>query len=217
MSKIRTLSDLQDALDKSLAWRLKEIVYVKSNAMSASSYAQAALLRAGVPLIYAHWEGFVKGASEVYLEFVANQRLRYEELASCFVVFAAKKHVSSLVLSKQAAINIEAVEFFRNIGGKQANMSLSNAVNTESNLSSAVFQNIATSLGIPTERYAAYSNLLDQSLLGRRNKIAHGEYLDIDAAAFGNLADEVLSLLRMYKTDIENLASTNAYRIPVEA
>ncbi|MRT18823.1 hypothetical protein FYM52_00385 [Comamonas sp. CAH-2] len=217
MSKIRTLSDLQDALDKSLAWRLKEIAYVKSNAMSASSYAQAALLRAGVPLIYAHWEGFVKGASEVYLEYVANQHLRYEELASCFVVFAAKKHLTSLVQSKRAAINIEAVDFFRNNSGKAANISLSNAVDTESNLSSVVFQNIAISLGIQTERYAVYSNFLDKSLLERRNKIAHGEYLDIDAEAFGKLADEVLNLLRMYKTDIENLASTTAYRIRVEA
>lgn len=217
MSKIRSLSDLQDALDRSLAWRLKEIVYVKSNAISAKSYAQAALLRAGVPLIYAHWEGFVKGASEIYLEYVANQHLRYEELASCFVVFAAKKHVTNLVQSKRAAINIEVVDFFRKSNGKPANISLSNAVNTEANLSSIVFQNIATSLGIQTQRYSAYSNLLDQSLLDRRNKIAHGEYLDIDAVAFGNLADEVLNLLRMYKTDIENLASTNAYRIPVDA
>ncbi len=217
MSKIRSLSDLQDALDRSLAWRIKEIAYVKSNAMSASSYAQAALLRAGVPLIYAHWEGFVKGASEVYLEYVSNQHLRYEELASCFVVFAAKKHVTNLVQSKRAAINIEVVDFFRNSNGKPANISLSNAINTESNLSSVVFQNIAASIGVPTERYAAYSKLLDQSLLDRRNKIAHGEYLDIDAVAFSDLADEVLSLLRMYKTDIENLASTNAYRIPTEA
>lgn len=185
--------------------------------MSARSYAQAALLRAGVPLIYAHWEGFVKAASEVYLEFVSNQHLRYEELASCFVVFAAKKHVASIVQSTRASINIEVVDFFRNSSGKPANISLSNAVNTESNLSSVVFKNIAASIGIKTERYAAYSNLLDQSLLERRNKIAHGEYLDIDAVSFGKLADEVLGLLRMYKTDIENLASTSAYRAPAEA
>lgn len=215
MSKIKTLSDLQDALDKALGWRLKEIAYVKSNAKSSKSFAQAALLRAGVPLIYAHWEGFVKGASEAYLEYVANQRLRYDELASCFVVFAAKKHVANLVQSRKAAINIEVVDFFRNVNGKQANISLSSAVNTEANLSSVVFENIAASLGISTDRYVPYANLLDKSLLERRNKIAHGEFLDIDAAAFESLADEVLGLLRMYKTDIENSASMNAFRVAV--
>lgn len=213
MSKIRTLADLQDALDKALAWRLKEIAYVKSNAKSLKSFAQAALLRAGVPLIYAHWEGFVKGASEAYLEYVANKHLRYEELASCFVVFAAKRHVANLAQSNRATVNIGAVDFFRNSTGKQANISLSGAVNTEANLSSVVFENIATSLGVPMDQYVAYANLLDKSLLERRNKIAHGEYLDIDAAAFENLADEVLGLLRMYKTDIENMASMNAFRV----
>lgn len=213
MSKIRTLADLQDALDKALAWRLKEIAYVKSNAKSLKSFAQAALLRAGVPLIYAHWEGFVKGASEAYLEYVANKHLRYEELASCFVVFAAKRHVANLAQSNRATVNIGAVDFFRNSTGKQANISLSGAVNTEANLSSVVFENIATSLGVPMNQYVAYANLLDKSLLERRNKIAHGEYLDIDAAAFEILADEVLGLLRMYKTDIENMASMNAFRV----
>lgn len=213
MRKIRTIADLQDALDKALAWRLKEIAYVKSHAKSAKSFAQAALLRAGVPLLYAHWEGFVKGASEAYLEYVANQNLRYEELDSCFVVFAAKKHVASLIASKKASTNIEVVNFFRNSAGKQANITLSSAINTDSNLSSVVFENIATSIGVPLGAYAAYANLLDKSLLERRNKIAHGEYLDVDAAAFESLADQVLMLLRMYKTDIENKASTGAFRV----
>ncbi len=155
----------------------------------------------------------MKGASESYLEYVANKHLRYEELASCFVVFAAKKHISNLVQSKRAIANIEVVDFFRNSKGKQANISLSGAVNTEANLSSVVFENIATSLGISMDRYVAYANLLDKSLLERRNKIAHGEYLDIDAAAFESLADEVLGLMRMYKTDIENMASMSAFRV----
>lgn len=213
MSKIRSLTDLQDALDKGLSWRMREVAYIKSNAKSAKSYAQAAYLRAGVPLIYAHWEGFVKEASESYLSYVANQKLRYGELASCFVVFGAKKHVANLVHSRQSAVNIEAVEFIRASEGIQSDLVLSNAVNTESNLSSTVFGNIAMSLGVPVDRYTTFANLIDKSLLDRRNKIAHGEYLDIDSQAFESLADEVLDLLRMYKTDIENLASTKAYQI----
>lgn len=146
MSKIRSLSDLQDRLDKGLSWRVKEVSYVKGSARSARSYAQVALIRAGVPLIYAHWEGFVKEASEAYLAYVSSQNLLYRELASCFVVFGAKKHVMSLIDSRRSAVNIEAVEFFRKSAATPANLALSNAVNTESNLSSTVFENIAISL-----------------------------------------------------------------------
>ena len=93
-----------------------------------------------------------------------------------------------------------------------AKISLSNAINTESNLSSNVFANIATSVGVNIKKYAAHSNLIDESLLNRRNKIAHGDYLDLDIGAFEGLVEEVLLLLRQYKNDIENLASTAAYK-----
>ncbi|WP_211245305.1 MAE_28990/MAE_18760 family HEPN-like nuclease [Curvibacter gracilis] len=214
MSKIRTLSDLQDHLDRAIAWRLKEIAYVKSSAKSAKSYAQAALVRAGLPLVYAHWEGFVKQASEFYLEYVDNQGLKYSELATCFFVFGIKKHVATLIDSRQAVANIEAVDFIRKAGEQKASLTLSNAINTASNLSSLVFFNIASSLGISLDAYHAYSNFIDKSLVDRRNKIAHGEYLDLDAESFEGISEQVLVLMRMYKNDVENLASMSAYRIP---
>ena len=87
------------------------------------------------------------------------------------------------------------------------------AIRTESNLSSTVFENIAMSIGVAFAPYAPFANLIDKSLLDRRNRIAHGEYLEVDEAGYSALADEVIKLLRMYKTDIENLASTGAYRL----
>lgn len=212
MSKIRGISDLQASLDEALSWRIKEIAYVRSNVRKASSFAQATYVRAGVPLLYAHWEGFIKRASEAYLEYVASQNLTFDQLANCFVVFGVKGHLNNLIDSRKSSATIEAVNFMRTSGAKVANISLSNAINTGSNLSSSVFANIATSVGVDINKYAAYSNLIDESLLNRRNKIAHGEYLDLDADAFDGLIEEVLVLLRQYKNDIENLASTAAYK-----
>ncbi|HFG1639951.1 TPA: MAE_28990/MAE_18760 family HEPN-like nuclease, partial [Vibrio cholerae] len=75
-----------------------------------------------------------------------------------------------------------------------------------------VFSNIAKSIGIDTEKYESRYNLIDEGLLNKRNYIAHGEYLDVDSDGFRNLADEILHLLRLYKTDIENAASLAAYK-----
>lgn len=213
MSKIRTVSHLQDRLDKSFSWRLKEVVDLKVSVQSNSSLARTTIVRAGVPLLYAHWEGFIKEASQDYLAFVANQRLSYGELASCFVVFGAKKYLADLIGSRNAALNIEAVKFFRDGLGNRADLALASAINTQSNLSSDVFTNIALSLGVAISPYDTYFNLIDESLLARRNRIAHGEYLDLDANDFRALADEVIGLLRMFKTDLENLASLGAYRL----
>ena len=51
----------------------------------------------------------------------------------------------------------------------------------------------------------------------RRNKVAHGDYLDLDPADFRTLADDVLQMMRDYKTDLQNAASLATYRRPVAA
>lgn len=91
-------------------------------------------------------------------------------------------------------------------------MKIDSAIRTEFNLGSKVFANILRSIGFGTEGYEARFNLIDESLLKRRNYIAHGEYIDVEAEGFRELADEILSMLRWFKTDIENAASLEQYR-----
>jgi hypothetical protein len=203
---------LQDALDADHAWRVKELANLRLAVRSDASIGQTALIRAGVPLLYAHWEGFVKCASISYLRFVSNQKLKYEELSDCFIVFGAKRHLDNLANSKKSEVNIAAVRFFLGSLGQRANLRLASAVNTESNLSSTVFENIALSLGIDPSPYRPRFNLIDESLLDRRNHIAHGEFLDLGADDFRQLSEEVTLLMRCYKNDVLNAASSESYR-----
>ena len=85
------------------------------------------------------------------------------------------------------------------------------AVDPRSNLSAEVFENITIAIGVDPSGYAAKYHLLDESLLRRRNEIAHGEYLDIDRPGFESLLTEVVNLLRQYKNDIQNSAVLRAY------
>jgi hypothetical protein len=94
---------------------------------------------------------------------------------------------------------------------------MSSAIDTESNLTSKVFTNIATSLDIKVDNYETKFNLIDESLVKRRNNIAHGEYLELGGKEFDDLVDEVLFLMRSYKTDIQNAASLESYRRSVSA
>jgi MAE_28990/MAE_18760-like HEPN len=61
--------------------------------------------------------------------------------------------------------------------------------------------------------YLLRHNHLDESLLKRRNKIAHGEFLDVTAEEWRELADEIIMMLRHFKTDLENAASLEIYKI----
>ncbi len=211
MAKIRTLTQLQEALDNEMSWRIKEISDFRL-ATKTQTTNSLTFIRAGVALVYAHWEGFIKAASEDYLNFVDNQGHIYRELKTCFAVFGLKSRLAQLSDSRKAKPNIEALDFVFDEMDKPAKMNMSSAIDTESNLTSKVFANIATSIDISVSSYETKFNLIDESLVKRRNKVAHGEYLDLSSNDFLNLADDVLQMMRNYKTDIENAATLAAYR-----
>ncbi len=183
-----------------MGWRIKEISTFKLAART-NGVNQKVFVRAGVALVYAHWEGFIRAAPEAYLNFVDNQGHVYRDLKSSFAIFGLKGKLVLLVESRQAKPNIEAFDFVLSELDKPDRMNMSSAIDAESNLTSKVFANIATSLDIATTGYETKFKLIDESLVRRRNKVAHGEYLDLEADDFRTLADEVLQIMRDYKTD----------------
>lgn len=214
MPDIRNLAQLQDILDAEMGWRLKEIGAFLIASKSGNQNRKF-FIRAGIALLYAHWEGFIKGSSEHYLNFINNQGHTYKELQSCFAIFGLKGKLQLLSISRKTASNIEAFNFIFSELEKPARLDMSSAINTESNLTSKVFSNIATSLDISVSNYETKFNLIDESLVNRRNKVAHGEFLELGGKEFGELVDEVLKLMRGYKTDLENAASMKSYKRPV--
>ena len=128
MSSIRTEAQLQDALDRDFAWRLKEISDVKLLVKNGHNIRTASAVRAGIPVLYAHWEGFIKNAATSYIEYVHNLRLPYSDLKSCFVVLGVKRHIDTLTDSKSASGLIDALEFIRSSMDDQAKLKVESAV-----------------------------------------------------------------------------------------
>lgn len=212
MNKIRGVNELTDYLDKEISWRIKEIANLKISIDISDNPQQKTLIRPAIPLLYAHWEGFIKNASEAYLNFVQNQNHRYGELAKCFIAIGLKKEIDKLNKSKKTAkLYISLIEFIYNRTEKTTNINFSNSISTNSNLNSSVFDDIAVSLGIKTSIFEPKYNFIDKSLLYRRNNIAHGEYLELDKKSYSELSEEVLILVRQFKTEIENSAIQKKY------
>ncbi|MGB3758923.1 MAG: MAE_28990/MAE_18760 family HEPN-like nuclease [Rivularia sp. (in: cyanobacteria)] len=90
--KLRTAEQLSDKLSDELAWRKKELSEVKSLVETKFSLSKHdALIRSGICLLYAHWEGFVKLAANSYLEYVRMQKLCYKDLSSNFLAFSNER------------------------------------------------------------------------------------------------------------------------------
>lgn len=212
MTKIRSLSELQDELDRDFSWRIHEFSGLRKLIPTNGGKYQVSLIRANLAILYAHWEGFIKNSSGYYLEFVNRKGLKASELLDCFAYLGLKKKMNTLVETKKADHGLMILQQIRSDFSEPLPLSFDGVLRTDSNLKSEVFTAIATSLGFSIDRYVPYFNLIDESLLKQRNGIAHGEYLEIDLTRFNEIADRVIMLLRWFKADIEIAASNGNYR-----
>lgn len=211
MKKTRTSSDFIDAIDEDFSWRLKELADLKLSVRSLDIARVKSFLRAGLPLAYAHWEGFVKSSAQQYLAFVLIQKRNLEELKPCFIALSAKRILNNFAEARKTELQFELISFLTSDQTMKAKASYSTDINTKSNLSSSVFEDIALSIALDPKPYETKFKFIDESLLKRRNHIAHGNYLDLDAESFRGVVDEVITLLRQFKTDISNMVVNKTY------
>lgn len=211
--KGRTAEQLYDFMSNEIAWRRKELDDIRGliTANANVESKQKVLLRSGVAILYAHWEGFVKNTGKAYVDFVGKRKFRYDELSINFLALAIRQKVKYVKADNIASV-IDLVDFFKNKMSDRSDGLSKEEVNTKSNLNSEVLENILISLGLDSKAFAAKSNLIDLSLLANRNGIAHGRDVSIDEKDFIELLNEVLALMNEFRNQIDNSTSLGKYK-----
>jgi hypothetical protein len=210
--KLRTAEQLSDRLSADLAWRKKELSEVKSlvNTKSFSASKHKALIRSGICLLYAHWEGFVKLAANSYLEYVKMQTPCYKDLASNFLALAMKEKLKEAKETNKPSLYIPVCNFFLDELNQRCSLP-QDIISTASNLSSEIFKEITNTLGIDFSPYSTKSVLIDTKLLKTRNEIAHGEYSIFERDEYIELHEEVVAILDIFRNQIENATINKDY------
>ena len=170
--------------------------------------------RAAVALLY--WEGFVKAAAEIYLQFVAMQRCRNSELTDSMLAMVLRSQLFAAERSKKTTIHTAVVKFFRTQMQRQCSLLYKDVVSTEANLSSTVFLEILRSLGLSPADHEFKSHLIDSHLLAKRNHIAHGSALNVGTKDYLTLHDEIVNLMSLFRNQLENAAVTRGYLLQGE-
>lgn len=97
-----------------------------------------------------------------------------------------------------------------------AGRAVSDAVSSDSNLSSRVLQDVLAAIGVPYDRiFRGKALLIDRSLLAARNRIAHGERVEVDSATYRQLHELVVELVNHLKDVIVNHARDRRYLIAI--
>jgi hypothetical protein len=173
------MSTWAEQIEKDLAWREAEMGALKLLLASApaGSDRHRALMRACCAMIYAHYEGFCKFCWTLMLDTIEKQSLARQDLVdplarrAMAAVFRALRGDTSDVRLWDFATNTFATLL-------KERAAFPDEIDTESNLWPAVAKRINVSIGIECPMFDAHDAELRQ-LVGRRNKIAHGEKLEM--------------------------------------
>ena len=98
-------------LDRKHSIRRKELTALDLSIKRADPKTMiCTLLRASVPIIYSHWEGFVKESADLYVQHVYSQNKTGSELNTNFIALAVKSNILRAFESKKPSIHEDIVK-----------------------------------------------------------------------------------------------------------
>ncbi len=185
-------------------WRQRELTFFKQALASAGDYQKESMSRAGVLLLYAHWEGFIKKISQIFLDSFANE---YIDLAPKYIIVShlARMNESLSVKSNKFDSAYGCLDCI-SVGAKIC-ASIHNIIDTESNLDSKNLKKIAAFVGVIFDQFETRLQFIDRSFVAERNAIAHGEGRKVTEEEFLELENNVTLLMNLFKSSIIDSAA----------
>lgn len=212
--KIRTEEEFQDEVDKETSWRKKELFAIKSNIETAKNSARETALRAGIALLYAHWEGLIKNIATYYLCYVSFQKHTYAELKPNFLALSIKEKLRGFEESNRSTRHNQIIRDVRELENQKSKIPYENIIKTNSNLKSDIFIEIMETIGLDYSSYCTDFVLLDETLLKMRNEIAHGEYtaqISLDKDRFNEIYQVITKMMNMFVNQVCNAVVQKEY------
>ena len=211
--KIKTVEKLEELLMQDLAWRKKEMFSLKI-LVEKDEVNEPILLRAGIALLCAHFEGFIKRASNCYIGYVAEQKKLYSELKENFTALKMEKEFKSCALSEKHSVHKKLLIMHDNLATKTFKEKYdenSPFISTHSNPSSNELKEILETIGVESDIFETKATYIDSSLLEKRHHVVHGDRSDLDKADFMTTFDIIIELIEKYKDLIIDAADNKKY------
>lgn len=207
-----TLENLQDNLDKNLALRKKELSLIKTKIQESESLMLSTNIRIAIVMLYSHWEGSIKYSAREYLKYINSLNILVSHMKDNFKTLSIKAIIRDCSQSNKTEKYNEVTNELLNNTNKIFRVKEKEKliINTESNLSYLVLKDILFSLGLDFGKYELKENLIKERLLDKRNKIAHGEFIELQnnendeerKVEIISLINEIVNLMEVFNDQI---------------
>lgn len=218
MTKYVTVEQCLFAIQADSAWRKKEISSLKQRVARAEGESRTIMMRAGVLVLYAHWEGFVRFAAATYITHINERITRFN--------VPLTEHYKQLLMWRciqrkgdypHAKTPLGFLDVMQEWKTKPSTNLSDDMIDAESNLSSTVLRKILRIIDIPFADFESKQKQIDEKLLGRRNPIAHGQRRTVTIDEYFEADREVRALLEIFQRKIEDCIQNSSFTKATEA
>lgn len=204
MSKFVSADTFSAYLTEDFNWRLKEITDLRKIATSVANGYEVAVRKAGIALLYAHWEGYVKFVGEAYIKYVAVRKITIESLTEEFFAMEISGPLKNYVGGPgDMSSRLSLIDEWRRMEKSQFKRIKDRGVSTGGNLNYQRFSEVCILFNIDPKKVIGNEEFLDKNILGVRNKIAHGESITVTEAEFLAASKFVIDAMRNFRTEAE--------------
>ncbi|WP_139253414.1 MAE_28990/MAE_18760 family HEPN-like nuclease [Burkholderia ubonensis] len=216
---VKTVDDFQLRIARELAWRKREISGLRLSARRSGS-ERGYLFRAGLVLLCAHWEGFLRNSVDLYFKHVFSQRLRLKELAPNFVAaafFADVQRAGKADYPGSADTHGRLAQRIL-LGLDEIYTQSSWDIKTGGNPGTEVLARLLSSAGISPQlsfdaaTWSTMKVFIDEQVVRDRHRIAHGEGFRLSQLEFLERSERMLGLLDRVSSELINAAEQKVYK-----
>ncbi len=218
---MKDLMALQDALQKDLAWRKRELSSIKVSATLASD-ADGHTFRSGHVLACSHWEGFLKKALTLYIEHVFAQKMalkKFEPFVVALAFFKDVKKAGEANYPGSTQHHLALAEVMPSVLDAHPTRATWD-IDTEGNPGEKVLEKLIRStgldpkLGMQDATWETTKKFINEQLLKDRNAIAHGSGIPIGRTDLVERVDRLLKILDAVNDEVMACATQKRYVRP---
>lgn len=204
---------LQDKLDEDLSWRKKELLEFK-HVLSNTELHETLYVRAGIALLCAHFEGFIRLAANYYVVYVSYKKIPIKNIKNNFLALKLKNKFLECSKTEKTSVHMSLFNKLEQIQEDCFFVKYSEGakiISTDSSPSSEVICEIMKSIGLDFLPFESKKNYIDYNLLKNRHEIVHGERTSLTKVDFLDTFTIIMDIIEEFKNIILNAAEGELY------